>query len=616
MTDPINMCMTYEQRTLDALTTPFILPVTIITGYLGSGKTTLLRKLLTQKKNLRIAALVNDLGDFNHDVQLLQLEKTVANSSSPSNHGFSQAAGLSPDKSNAPSDRIMDLHGSCLCCSHLQQEMRQNIWECLQTPEQEERAIDYLVIETSGVTDPERIIQALDEKFGKMTRARLDSVVTVVDADVLHAELVDSTPAVRDTRGATLSAHVPSASHPEIPPTRCRQIECADVIILNKTDLVKDLAYLDDLEAFLRKLNPLARIHRTRFADLPLPCVLDVELPDLGAGSMTHEESNALFATRKASTLRSEPSQAVSSRARKTDLLTGAATAASDQNARSHLVSEGISAFTFESKSPFLLRELQRFFSHVFPAEAVIRSKGFLYVRELAGRRVALSISGRRRFHLSDEGTWSSAPRTQVVFIGRLSVYQKSQIQTSLQNACKADDEETSFPLSDPHLASSSLAAQIRDMIALDKRMEVMDARAIFGPLLRQQLKRNYAGAAPHSLPSWVDCLVTFRLTGAPSLGVTADHLRLTHGVDLDALNLSLQEKVNMAGIQGRPLLYTLPLDGEERGIALCFVVEEGNTEDGKGRAYFSSTWEWITLLADSVVARNLSHLKLCKCGH
>lgn len=613
MAVPINLCLGYEQRTLEALTRPFILPVTLITGFLGSGKTTLLRSLLAQKRNLRIATLVNDLGEFNYDVQLLELATAAAASSassSSSHHHSHQPA----------SDRVMDLHGNCLCCSHLQQEMRQNIWECLQTPDGEARAVDYLVIETSGVTDPETLIRALDEKFGKMTRARLDSVVTVVDADVLYAELIpaieSSTSAVAAALGGGREGGAPAPPPPLMSTARRHQLECADVILLNKIDLLQDPIQLDAVEAHLRALNPLARIHRTRYAEVPLPCVVDVELPDLGMGQMTHETGAANYTTRNASTLRSQASHNVTNRGKANNLLTGAtaaATTASDKSAAAtHLVTDGLSAFTFESSHPFLLHKLQRFFSHLFPAEAVVRCKGFLHVRDMPGRRVSLSMSGRRRFHLSDEGPWQSAPRTQLVFIGREPGFDKAVIAAALEEACNEEGEGN-----DVASASAHLATKIRALVAQDKRMEVVDPRTLLAPLLFPRNKNNNAEEPDEKLPGWVNCLVTFRLTGAPSLGVTSEHLRMTHGVDLNALNRALQEKVNMAGKPGTPLLHTLPFGGEEGGVALCFVVEEGEEVEGKGEAYFTKTWAWmVEAAANSVIARHLGHLKLCKCGH
>ncbi len=593
--EPINLCLAHEQRTLDALTTPFLLPVTIITGFLGSGKTTLLKSLLAQKRNLRIATLVNDLGAFNHDVQLLGLPGPTPSASSAHPH-----AARAPPPGSSSSDRMIDLHGNCVCCSALQQDMRAGVWDCLQTPDGEPHAIDYLVIETSGVTDPEAIVRALDEKFGKMTRARLDSVVTVVDADVLYAEIA--------------GPHDPQQPPPMASQARRHQLECADVVLLNKVDLLPEAAHLDLVEQHLRTLNPLAHVHRTRYAEVPLPCVLDVALPDVGVGHMTHETGIANYTTRHASTLRSEASKAVSAKD-KSSLLTGKPVAGSNGDAGvSHLVTDGLSTFTFTSAHPLRLPKLQRFFSHVFPAEAVVRCKGFLRVRDLPGRRVSLSLSGRRRFQLQDEGRWQSAPLTQLVFIGRGPGFDQPSLEAALREACQEQDEEEEDK--DASHATHQLAAQVRALVGQDNRMELVDPADLVRPLLG----RPDPAAAP--LPSWVEGLVTFRLTGARALNVSAAHLSVQHGVDLDVLNRALQEKVNMAGQPKAPLLHTLPYDegsgagGHAGGVALCFAVEAGAEDQGQGGAYFAGAWAGIVAHANAVIKQHMSHLQLCKCGH
>ena len=132
------------------------LPVTLVTGFLGAGKTTLLRYVLSNKENLRIAAAVNDFAAVNID------------------------AGLVSREAGGTKQEVVALTNGCMCCS-IAQDLRQAVWNLLQ--ECDKGNIDYLVIETSGVSDPLGSIRALEEDFGKMYRVRLDSVVTVVDAD-------------------------------------------------------------------------------------------------------------------------------------------------------------------------------------------------------------------------------------------------------------------------------------------------------------------------------------------------------------------------------------------------------------------------------------------------
>lgn len=138
------------------------LPVTLVTGFLGSGKTTLLRYILSNKENLRIAAAVNDFAAVNID------------------------AGLVSRNAEDNKQEVVALTNGCMCCS-ISQDLRQAVWKLLQ--ECDSGHIDYLVIETSGISDPLSSIRTLEEDYGKMYRVRLDSVVTVVDSDFFSGKL-------------------------------------------------------------------------------------------------------------------------------------------------------------------------------------------------------------------------------------------------------------------------------------------------------------------------------------------------------------------------------------------------------------------------------------------
>lgn len=118
---------------------------------------------------------------------------------------------------------VVALSNGCLCCS-LSENLQSTVWKLLQGDysefaEKEFDEIDYLVIETSGITDPIALIELLERKYGKMTRARLDSVVTVIDGDAVYADLQKS--------------NIESGLIVD-------QLTCADVVIVNKVDLIAE----------------------------------------------------------------------------------------------------------------------------------------------------------------------------------------------------------------------------------------------------------------------------------------------------------------------------------------------------------------------------------------
>ncbi len=198
------------------------IPVTVLTGYLGAGKTTLLNRILTEQHGRRYAVIVNEFG----------------------------AIGIDNDLIVGADEEVFEMNNGCICCT-----VRGDLIRIIEGLMRRRGKFDAIIVETTGLADPAPVAQTffVDQDVGE--RARLDAVVTVADAKWLTERLKDA-------------------------PEAKNQIAFADVVLLNKADLVSP-AELDAVESRIRALNPQARIHRTTKCDVPIAEVLDRNAFDL-----------------------------------------------------------------------------------------------------------------------------------------------------------------------------------------------------------------------------------------------------------------------------------------------------------------------------------------------
>jgi len=198
------------------------IPVTVLTGYLGAGKTTLLNRILSEPHGKRYAVIVNEFGEI----------------------------GIDNDLVVGADEEVFEMNNGCICCT-----VRGDLVRILDGLMRRKGKFDAIIVETTGLADPAPVAQTffIDENVGRKTK--LDAVVTVADAKWLNERLKDA-------------------------PEAKNQIAFADVILINKTDLVSP-DELSDVEARIRGINPYAKLHKTQRAKVPLDAVLGRNAFDL-----------------------------------------------------------------------------------------------------------------------------------------------------------------------------------------------------------------------------------------------------------------------------------------------------------------------------------------------
>lgn len=306
------------------------IPVTILAGFLGAGKTSLLNHILHADHGLRVAVLVNDFGSINIDSQLIV---------------------------DVQGDTI-NLANGCICCT-----IRSDLLDAVLRLVESEDPPEYVVIETSGVSDPLEV--ALTFNNPALQHAiQVDSILTLIDSEqIRHLD--------REYEVLAIT-----------------QIGVADIVIANKADLVTP-EQMDELKTWIRQVVPTARILETTHGSVPLEFVL-------GVGAYSTERL-----------LQRETA----------DVHVHAEDGEHDHHDHHHHDHSLIfSTWSWTTDEPLSLREVRRVMEKL-PSQ-IYRAKGFLYLEDAPEKRAVLQVVGRRVNLTLNEDWGERQPGTQIVVIG------------------------------------------------------------------------------------------------------------------------------------------------------------------------------------------------------
>ena len=304
-------------------------PVTLLTGFLGAGKTTLLNRILNGKHGLRVGVLVNDFGAINIDAELVE----------------------------GVEENTINLTNGCVCC-----EIRDDLVKSIEQLLTRTEAIDYMILEASGVADPEGIVMTfLNQRYEGLLR--LDSITCIVDAEAIFAH----------------------GDNEAINMLKLRQIGFADMVVLNKVDLVGP-EHIEVAKDWIdHHINRIRIIEATR-CDVPLEILLAVG--------------------------RFDPAQAISQKKDK----------AHHHEHGGHHHGHGtlgnmFQTWSYETDQPFSLEALRQMVRKELPA-SIYRCKGIVYAADCPDKRLTLQAVGRRTeiYELDEWG--DRTPRSQIVAIG------------------------------------------------------------------------------------------------------------------------------------------------------------------------------------------------------